>query len=525
MKKKKKLRKSILLLLFPISSLAQKIDSSQFIIQTKQGALKGTVENGVYVWKGIQYAKAPVGDLRFKSPQPPERWMGVRDASEYGPVAPQINIVNQSPIDENCLNLNVWSPDTKNKKHPVMVWIHGGAFYTGAGSWNIYNGAKLSQKGDVVIVTINYRLGALGFLYFDKINKDTNSFINNIGIRDQIAALSWVKENIEAFGGDANNITIFGQSAGATSVLTLMSTPSAKGLFHKAIAESPPLNEFWTPDEATMVTKKYLALLGVPENNLEELYHIPAYTLAKTAYEMIQNFSSQIPGVGTFAPTVDHKYIFPIYENCTTTDTLKAGIPLLIGTNRNEANLFNKMEMIPFSAKEHEIERMIPTISDDEKERVSEVYKRKNIIKEQLVCNVVTDGVFLVPAIQYADAKSKCAPTYMYRFDWRSAPLLFSGYRSCHALDVFFVFNTFDTEAGKKVTSLARKKKVYSISHDMQQAWINFARTGNPNGFGYETWKPYDSEERATMIFDRKTKLRFDPNYKQRLAWQGIEMN
>jgi len=518
--------KSLIILLFPYNSIAQLIDSSQFLVKTQYGLVKGSTENGIYVWKGIDYASAPINELRFKAPQPPQKWDTIKSAMEFGSACPQLNVVeNTFPTSENCLNLNIWSPSTKDKKHPVMVWIHGGAFYTGSGSWSIYNGSKLSQNGDVVVVTINYRLGALGFLNFDEINCNENGFESNLGIKDQVAALRWVKENIEAFGGDPNNITIFGESAGATSVLTLMSTPNANGLFHKAIAESPPINSFWTPEEATAVTKRYLSLLNINENSLDKLYEFSADTLVKVAYEMIQNYSYEIPGIGTFAPTVDNKFILSLYSDCSKADTSAFAIPLLIGTNKNEMNLFNKMEMIPFSGKEIEIERMVPSISEEQIDRISNVYKRRNFRKEQLITNVCTDGVFRLPSIQLADEKSKCAPTYMYRFDWRSAPLFVSGYRTFHGLDIFFVFNSFDTKAGKRVTTLTRKKKVYDISNDMQEAWVNFARTGNPNGDGEEKWKPYNSEDRATMIFSRRSKLKLDPNYKQRMAWQGIDMD
>ncbi len=506
------------------NTFSQSIDTTQFFVQTKQGIVKGSYENETYVWKGINYAKSTAGEKRFQAPEPPENWEGIKLATAYGNVAPQETIIKSGlASSEDCLNLNIWSPDTKNTKRPVMLWIHGGAFYTGSGSLPIYNGTKLSQKGDLVIVTINYRLGALGFLYLDEIKKPEDKFESNLGIKDQIAALKWVKENIEQFGGDPNNITIFGQSAGAASVLTLMATSAAKGLFEKAIAESPAPNQYWMPHEGTSVTKRYLAMLGVSENNLSDLYKIPADSLVKVGYEMIHKFSPQIPGIGTFAPTIEGCFITQIYSDTTCAEQ-RQGIPLLLGTNKNEMNLFNKMDMIPFSAKENELQRLIPGIRDDEVERIFSLYK-KQVMKEQRVSNIITDGVFLIPCIQVADELSKANPTYMYRFDWTSLPLYVTGFKTCHALDVFFVFDAFDSKIGKKVTLLTRKKIVQNVADDIQTAWVNFARTGNPNDVGIETWKKYDSSERATMVIQRKAKLKFDPNQRQRKAWEGIDLD
>lgn len=512
---------SVFFLVFSIQ--AQTIDSAATIVVTKNGKIKGLLENNTLVWKGIRYAKAPVDSLRFKAPQPVENWEGIKSATEFGTIAPQQKSTKwKKNIHEDCLFLNIWVANTAAKKRPVMFWIHGGGFYTGSGSHQIYDGASLAEKGDVVVVTINYRLGPLGFLYFDQLKGNNTGFENNLGIKDQIAALQWVKDNIENFGGDPENITVFGQSAGATSVLTLMSIPSAKGLFQKAIAQSPAINQNWTPEEATALTKNYMNLFGITEDNISELYKISADSLVLTANRMIEHPPFEVPGIGTFAPTIDGVFIATTF-NDSVARAQSRQIPLLIGTNKHEMNVFLKIPITPFEAKPEDVHKLFAATDCSEDEaRVTSFYK--HYPSKQSVLNICTDRVFRIPSISLADDHSKNISTYMYRFDWNSLPLNLTGYKACHALELFFVFNTFNTRYGKQVTMLANKRKAYRISNKIQEAWINFAKTGNPNAIGSEKWKPYNSRERATMIFDRKSKLKFDPDRKHRLAWKGLEL-
>jgi len=496
----------------------------QRIVHTSQETFQGTrEENNVLVWKGIRYGQPPLGDLRFKSPQPIESCEGIKQTTQFGKIAPQlqVNVIYPDQLtDEDCLFLNIWSTTTKTKKS-VMVWIHGGGFYTGSGSSSICNGANLTKKGDVVVVTINYRLGALGFLYFDELSGANKNFESNIGIKDQIAALRWVKENIEQFGGDPNNINVFGQSAGGTSVLTLMATPSAKGLFNRATVESGSPRQTWSKQEATRVTKMYLARLGISENNLSELYKIHVDTLVKIAHYMIQDYAANIPGIGSFAPTIDTVFVSPILSNSSS--TFNSSVPLLIGTTKNEMNLFVKVKAMPFKPTPEIINRLIPSITSENTNRITTTYKKYP--KEQTILNIMTDGVFRMPCIERAEMNSKTTPTYMYRFDWSSVPLNVMGFKACHSIDLFFVFNTFDTKIGKRVTKWANKRNIYKISNNIQQAWLNFAKTGSPSIEGVDEGKKYDTEQRATMIFDKKTKLAFDPDPIKRLSWEGVKMN
>lgn len=518
-----KLLSLILIFYFNTIIFSQETINENLLVSTPQGKYKGIYENNAYVWKGIRYAKPCVGELRFKNPQPIDSFDSIAEVTKFGPMAPQQKSKKWVKImNEDCLYLNIWKPNTNTNKRPVMVWIYGGGFYTGSSSLPIYNGSDLANKGDVIVVTFNYRLGALGFLYFDEIKKNQQGFDNNLGIKDQVAALKWVKENIEYFGGDPNNITIFGQSAGATSVLTLMNVPATEGLFHKAIAQSPAIHQNWTKEEATAFTRNFLKLFSIDENNLSDLYKIPVDSFVKVGNNVVEKVLFPVPGIGTYAPTIDGEFLPTMYHDSTARLNSR-NIPLIIGTNKHEMNMLYKVPIMPFNADESDVHKVFATTNcpDDEKRIISfyEKYPSK-----QTVLNICTDRVFRIPSICLADDHCNIASTYMYRFDWYSMPLNLAGYKAAHALDLFFVFNTFNTVHGKKVTTLANMKKARKISEKMQHAWINFAHTGNPNDIGSKEWEPYNNTTRPTMVFNKKTKLKYDPDRKFRQAWGGIEL-
>ena len=501
---------------------AQSNCENDVIVQTVNGKLRGVIENNIYVWKGVRYAQPPIGNFRFKSPQSLNNWEGVIDADKFGAVCPQTrNIDSTVKTSEDCLFLNIWSPGISNCNRPVMVYIHGGAFYSVSGSLPIYNGSNLANKGDVVIVTINYRFGAFGFLYVDETHPDAKHFDNNIAIKDQVAALKWVKENISAFGGNPNNITIFGQSAGATSVLALMSTPNAKDLFHKAIAQSPAFNQSWKKAEAMEVTKNYLATLGVSYNQLLNLKTVPTDSILKYSDLLMHKPTYSVAGIGTWAPTIDYDFLYP-YLTDSICSISNHCVPLLIGTMKNEMNLFLKVPLGTFDAKPKDVDKVFNCFNEDSYSKDVVLNSYRNYPKKKSVLSICTDGVFTMPCISVAENHSKLSQTYMYRFDWNSLALNLAGFKACHALDIFFVFNNFDTKSGKKVSTLANKKKMHEISDKIQSSWINFAKTGNPNDCGIDIWKKYDSEQRATMVFGRKTKLRYDPNQHKRESWSCV---
>ncbi|WP_223813704.1 carboxylesterase/lipase family protein [Geobacillus zalihae] len=303
------------------------------VVATRYGQVEGTREGNVSVWRGIPYAAPPIGSLRFRAPQKPIPWKGVRPAKHFGPAAMQneretMKFLNDCPSykSEDCLYLNIWSPGADGQKRPVMVWIHGGSFAYGSGSSPMYDGASFAELGNVVIVTINYRLGVFGFLHLADIGGESYMESGNCGLLDQVAALRWVQENIEAFGGDPDNITIFGESAGAVSVSTLLTMPAAKGLFHKAIMQSGTTKHTRTTEVATQVTEQLLSFLDVRPSELSRLERVSADDLLK-ATELLH------PRV--FGPVRDGNILS---EN--TEQVIKNGfsrdIPILIGTNRDE---------------------------------------------------------------------------------------------------------------------------------------------------------------------------------------------
>lgn len=483
-------------------------------VQTKQGKVRGTHAKGVYVWRGIKYAEAE----RFKAPVAVQPWTGVRDAVAFGPVAPQTEsgLTSKGPQSEDCLYLNIFSPAADGKKRPVMFWIHGGGFVIGSGSADLYDGSKLAKRGDVVVVTINYRLGPLGFLYF-KDNKQ--GYENNLGILDQIAALNWVRDNIAAFGGDPEQITIFGESAGGTSVETLLSTKKAKGLFKRAIVESGPPAILWPTHVASMLTEKFFSLLRLHPDSIEAASRVPLDTIL-AAEDVLLRFMVEHTNYKVFSPTIDGKLLTDDIFKCQKPD-VTTPVELMIGTNKHEATMFasKRLKMAPRTAEG--LEKYFDQVTTPEsKVKVTKAYAKYP--RTSGVIDILTDAVFRIPAIRLAECRSMYAPVYMYRFEWSSFALNVAGMKSFHGLELPFVFGSYDGNQGKLLKVIATKRLINRLSGQMQDAWINFARYGNPNGNGEQVWKPYTTNERATMIFDKRSRLAIDPDGKQRAAWDGV---
>lgn len=496
-------------------------DSTSLIVQTAYGKVRGAADKNVFVWKGIPYAAAPVGNLRFKAPQKPANWNGVKDALQFGPMAPQVesSFTGTGPQNEDCLYLNVWSPGADAKKRPVMVWIHGGGFVVGAGSSDIYNGANLANKGDVVIVTINYRLGVLGFLHFNETQSGNGEFENNLGIRDQIAALQWVKENIAAFGGDPAQVTIFGESAGGTSVETLLACKDARGLFARAIAESGPASILWQKETATDLTNRFLAYAGISPDSLHLLKTLPVDSLEAAQEELMDYMIKKTPNK-VFSPTIDGKLLTTDIFQCLS--PMQSGnVPVMIGTNKDESTVFasRSLKMAPNNAKDLEKE-FFYVLKPEEQKRITAAYK--HYPRKRGVLDLLTDAVFRIPAIRLAECQSMHSPVYMYRFEYSSFLLNLSGKRSFHGLEIPFVFGNTDGKLGRILNLISTKKNTATLTEAMQTAWLNFARYGNPNGNGQEIWKPFDTNQRATMVFDKTNRLALDPDAEQRIAWEGV---
>ncbi|MCL6600528.1 MAG: carboxylesterase/lipase family protein [Alicyclobacillus macrosporangiidus] len=493
------------------------------VVETKYGLVRGFTARGVRQWRGVPFAKPPVGARRFQPPEPPDPWDGVRDATVFGPASLQpedqaiANIIGRAklPESEDCLYLNIWAPEDDGP-HPVMVWIHGGAYVSGAGSLNWYDGTSFAQNG-VVLVTINYRLGALGFLYLGDLFGPAFASSANLGIQDQVAALRWVNENIAAFGGDPSQVTIFGESAGAGSVATLLATPSARGLFQRAILQSGSgALGVHNPGTASAITERYLAVLGVQPGDADALMAVPGEKFVEAASALRE---PALP----FGPVVDGR-ILPKHPMLALDDGVARDIPVILGVTRDEYNLFVARDDHWFRADEdalrQQLRRMDPRLPDS----MIDFYlaHRQGDTAGAKLIPLVTYRVFVQPMLLTADKLvQQGTPVWMYRFDWAS-PVLDGRLGACHAMEIPFVFNTLHQTGVDRFTGDSPERQ--PITDQMHRAWATFAKTGNPNatdGSEGPAWPAYDLERRALLAFGIDTHVEDDPYGPERAAWSA----
>jgi para-nitrobenzyl esterase len=506
-----------------LSSFAQlKTGKDVAVTSTKSGAVRGFVRNGIFTYKGIPYASAK----RFEAAQPVAAWEGVRSSMTWGSVAPLVDPTTSVRDEgefvfdhdwgftsEDCLVLNVWTPSIKDgKKRPVMFWIHGGG-YTAGSSQELpsYHGENLAKKGDVVVVSINHRLNVLGFLdlsaYSDKYKYSANNSILDIRV-----ALEWVRDNIENFGGDPGNVTIFGQSGGGAKVNNLMAMPSAKGLFHKAINQSGSFRSAMLEKEQTQqITTEVLKELNIPIKEVDRLQSIPFAALAeagkkalKTVEARMNDRSQLIPGFGlSWGPSIDEKLLpYQIYSPEAL--ALSRDIPLLVGTITNEfLPLFN--QQITFAS----MEEVMAVLQEQHGEKTKSYIKavRTAYPNNKMPSDLVhIDNVFRPGAIYQANVKSALkggAPVYSYIFNWQS-PVMDGKYKAIHCMELAFVFDNID----RCENMTGGTRQAHALADKMSQAWINFARTGNPNHKDLPKWPTYTEANGANMFFDNECKVR-----------------
>ncbi|MFX1363831.1 MAG: carboxylesterase/lipase family protein [Promethearchaeota archaeon] len=491
------------------------------IIESKSGKVQGYTDNGVEIFKGIPYAEPPIGDLRFKPPIPKKTWDGVFDAKKYGACAFQGYTPLEEwwgklePESEDCLTLNIWTPSADNGKRPVMVWIHGGSFIIGSGKDAFYEGSKLANRGNVVVVTINYRLGAFGYLYIPGVTA-------NVGQFDQIAALKWIRDNIEAFGGDPNNVTIFGESAGAYAVTTLPTMPAAKGLFHRVIAQSTPA---FNPEISEKSTKGLMRLLKLKRGDIDTLRKIPPEKIieAQNTY-MAKNPTDLL----AFRPLIDGdtipKHPLKAFQNGECKD-----IDLMIGSNLDEAKLFTALDpninKMMESGAENALIGFLTTFSIDNirSKEIIDIYKKARMGKLsnepiELFNALFTDISFRISTIRLLEAQRKHQPnTYNYLFTMESPNKALG---SPHIIEIPFVFNTFDAPNAEEFAG--KGPDVEQLSEKIMDAWISFAHTGNPNHDDLPEWPSYDVKNRATMFLGKECKIVNKAFDKEREAWEGL---
>jgi len=503
------------------------------IVSTAQGQLRGGLAGETRRWLGIPYATPPVGQLRYRAPKPPQSWEGVRDALEFGSIAPQeqtklIPIPPGLKISEDCLSLNVWAPKdaaTDGRKRPVMVWIHGGAYFIGFSAQPVYNGRALTENGDVITVTLNYRLGAVGFLDFRSFGDAEHTFEANLGLRDIIAALQWVKQNIANFGGDPDQVTLFGESAGGACVTTLMTSPKAAGLFHRAIAESSPATSIYESPRTAMIAGSYLDLMGIRHDEAKtKLREISAVELASKTTAHLDHVATTWPGLVAFAPAIDGDVITDHPVNI-----FRAGkqmrIPLIIGTNKDEAALFKLMKSPLMPITQSSLHKMFDSVAKESPQfegaeaRITAAYP--GYPKQAACMKISRDAGFRMPDIWVAEAHSQVAPTWMYRFD--QAPPLFRlmGIGASHGTELPYVFGTLPVKINKKNPGflLGGLKTAHKISARMQARWAAFGRNADPACESQPAWPQYDATNRTTLLINAQDAVANDPDGITRAAW------
>ena len=405
------------------------------IVVAASGKVKGYHENGLHFFKGIPFAAPPVGDLRWMPPQPVKPWAGIRDAKTFGPVSYQNErlVENQfagshfeySPqqYDEDCLYLNIFTPSPDNSKRPVMVWIHGGAFIIGAGSWPMWDGRHLCTRGEVVVVSINYRLGALGFMNLNEITKGQIPATGNEGLLDQVSALQWVKENILSFGGDPENVTVFGVSAGAMSIGCLLSMPGVQGLFKRAIAQSGAGHSVQPIENALQVSEHFLNILDIKPKDIKSLMDMPPDRIVSATNKLARTLDRVL--LSPVCPVIDG-IVLPEHPYKTCVQNKSARIPFLLGTNLNEFNAFWLMFPILTETEDKILKEYYGTrFQNDEIIKIISSYKKLHPKKykthnfSDVVSAVETDRNFRIPALRLAEARhANDNDAFVYLFTW-----------------------------------------------------------------------------------------------------------
>lgn len=492
------------------------------VVDTRQGRLRGLIADGIHAFKGIPYAAPPFGANRLRPPRPPGPWSGVRDALAYGPKTPQLPY--PPPVDvllpelaasgEDCLSLNIWSADLGSAGQPVMVWIAGGMFEfhgTGASPW--YDGSRFARDG-VVCVTLNYRVGAEGFLYLGEGEA-------NLGLLDQVAALEWVQENIAVFGGDPGNVTIFGESAGAMSVGTLLAMPRAEGLFRRAIAQSGAAHHVSSAASARQVGQRFAARLGVDATR-EAIAAVPVDRLlaaqARLRADLLARPDPKLWGEEVVAtmlpwqPVVDGDVV-PARPIDRIVAGAGAGVDLVVGTNADEHRLFLVSEGAIGHVTEEALAGAVAAYALSVDAMLA-AYRaaRPGASAGDLLAAIQTDWYWRIPAIRLADAHAqRAASTYMYEFHWRS-PQFGGLLGACHALEIPFVFDVL----GNRTEPLLGAEPPQGLADAMHGAWVAFAAHGDCG------WPQYDLGRRATMRFDVTPEVVDDPRSAERALWEGL---
>jgi para-nitrobenzyl esterase len=524
---KKFFNKNLLLILFLTSTefcfgFPNQISGNGPVAKTTYGKVKGYFDNGICVFKGIPYG-ADTRNRRFLPPIPPEPWIGIKDAVEFGPIAPQPNFRNSDfypipknpKISENCLNLNIWTPALHDgKKRAVMVWFHGGGYDGWTSNIDLYNGVNLCKRGNVVVVTVNHRLNGFGFLYLGKIAGKKYESSGDVGMLDIVLSLKWIKNNIAQFGGNPDNITIFGQSGGGAKCATLMAMPSAKGLFQKVITMSGQQLTGRTKEHANKTALKILEKLNINANNFDEINKIPMKKLIKA---FIGN---------QFAPVTDG-VILPHDPFSPAASPLSKEIPMIMGNTHDETTyLIGLRDTSLFNLTWNELPRkifqyikpFIGTISPDsiitKYRKLYPSYSPSDVFFAATTAARSWKGMVIESEKR---ALQNGAATYVYELDWKT-PVQKGRLKSPHTLDVPLAFDNIKFGASMTGTGTDAQRMADIIS----STFIAFAQTGNPNNKFIPNWPKFNLVKRPTMIFDLTPKVVDDPRGDERKFFENV---
>lgn len=502
------------------------------VVDTPSGRLLGEKAGGLTIFRGVRYALPPLGDRRFRAPVAPHPWDGIREAREFGPVPHQFRIskgllIPESAIelnageDEDCLHLNVYTPGVGGRR-PVLMYIHGGNFVEGAGSQSWTDPAALARRGDVVVVTVNYRLGPLGWLFLEEVGTRKPAADSNLGLLDQIAALRWIAKNIAAFGGDPANVTLFGYSAGAWSISALLACRLEPRLFHKAIVMSGGVR-CHSRTEATALTTQILEELGIRPRSAEigRLWELPPEAFSAALEEVWNRNGHPFPPVRPVAGADP----IPADPLAAIRRGSAADLPILVGSTLEE---FKLVATVDPDAARLDLGGLLARLSEDlgakNARDLVDAYREGRKARGEphtptdLYWAIRSDHVFSVPGIRVAEAQSQAdSPVYMYQVRWAGGdPRL----GACHAIDLALMFGTLELE-GMQVLSGAGPE-AQALAHRIQDAWGTFAWTGDPSHGGLPPWPRYDAQHRATMVLDRSCHVLEGPSAQERASWSGI---
>jgi para-nitrobenzyl esterase len=513
---------------------------SQPVVETTAGRIRGTTNKGISIFKGVPYGASTAGKNRFMPPVKPDPWAGMRDALEYGHSAPQTSpgapgilagadfmasTSNPAGIgeSEDCLVLNVWTPSVKDhRKRPVMVWCHGGAFTSGSGSAPLYDGANLARRGDVVVVTINHRLGLLGYTYLSHAS-DLFKASSNVGMLDIVAALAWVRDNIANFGGDPGRVLIFGESGGGQKVSTLLAMPPAKGFFNRAVIESGPGVKMNSLDYATKVGDMVVAELGIKPDSIMDMQSLPLERIMAAQGAVNRKLGGFIPGmIAGFSPVVDGVSL-PQNPFDPVAPEVSADVPVLIGFNRTELTLFAAGDPAVFTLDEAGLHQRVKSLLSDHTEAAIQAF-RSDYPNENstglyfLIASAYPTVAFTAKIAERRAALGK-APTFVYEFTWET-PILKGKLRSPHTIEMPFVFDNVSDPLVQKLTGSA--PDIFPLAERVSGAWAAFAATGSPNSNGFPRWPAYSAADRNVMMINATSEVVKDPARQAREVIENI---